>query len=202
MKTIRLHGELGKRFGREFCLDVRNAAEAVNALCYLVDGFRAYLYEHAKDSYKVFVGANSIREEQLNDPSSDREVIRIAPVVQGAGGNFGRIVLGIGLMWATGGLAGIGLSGFSGLAGLTGMAGLAVSVAGNIGLALVLGGIAGILAPTPKAQSLPERPANTPSYNFDGAVNTVAQGNPVPLAYGHLIVGSQVISSGLVTTQG
>ena len=35
------------------------------------------------------------------------------------------------------------------------------------------------------------------SYYFDGAVNTVAQGAPVPLVFGRCKVGSMVINSGI-----
>ena len=42
---------------------------------------------------------------------------------------------------------------------------------------------------------------NTPSYLFNGAVNTTAQGHPVPIGYGRLIVGSAVISASIVTTE-
>jgi predicted phage tail protein len=55
-----------------------------------------------------------------------------------------------------------------------------------------------MLFSAPKPQNI-DRPANKPSYAFDGAVNTAAQGNPVPICYGRLIVGSQVVSAGLVT---
>ena len=51
--------------------------------------------------------------------------------------------------------------------------------------------------PTPKATEPSERPENKPSYSFNGAVNTTAQGHPVPVGYGRLIVGSAVISAGI-----
>ena len=34
-------------------------------------------------------------------------------------------------------------------------------------------------------------------YHFNGVVNTTAQGNPVPLGYGRMIVGSAVVSAGI-----
>ena len=46
-----------------------------------------------------------------------------------------------------------------------------------------------------------EKPENTPSTYFDGAVNTTAQGHPVPIGYGKLIVGSAVISAGLTVEE-
>ena len=34
-------------------------------------------------------------------------------------------------------------------------------------------------------------------YLFNGAVNTVGQGNPVPVLYGRMLVGSQVVSGAI-----
>ena len=58
-----------------------------------------------------------------------------------------------------------------------------------------------MLAPQPKTPGAPERPENRPSYAFDGPVNTAAQGNPVPVCYGRLIVGSQVVSAGMMAEE-
>jgi len=70
----------------------------------------------------------------------------------------------------------------------------------SIGSNLLFSGVSQALTSTPKQQSV-EAPSNKPSYAFDGAVNTAAQGNPVPVCYGRLIVGSQVISAGLTVEQ-
>jgi len=67
-----------------------------------------------------------------------------------------------------------------------------------VGWSLIIGGAAQMLF-APKTPDGPaDKPDNKASYAFDGAVNTAAQGNPVPVLYGGpLIVGSQVISAGL-----
>ena len=39
------------------------------------------------------------------------------------------------------------------------------------------------------------------SYTFSGPVNTTAQGQPVPVGYGRLIVGGAVISAGITTEE-
>ena len=54
-----------------------------------------------------------------------------------------------------------------------------------------------LLVPVPKVSGPQERPENKPSYLFNGAVNTTEQGQPIPLLYGELIVGSAVVSAGL-----
>ena len=51
--------------------------------------------------------------------------------------------------------------------------------------------------PDAQASEPSERPENKPSYSFNGAVNTTAQGHPVPVGYGRLVVGSAVISAGI-----
>lgn len=179
MKTIRLYGEMGQRFGREHQFDVATPAEAVRALCSQIQGFRAYLHLHGKDYFKVFTGGRNTSEE-LNAPASDSEVIRIAPVVQGAGA-VGRVIVGIVLMV-------VGY--FTWKPNLIYM-----------GASMVIGGVIEMLSPQPKmGKGGPEEaPGNRPSYNFNGAVNTTAQGHPVPLAYGKIMVGSAVISAGIET---
>ncbi len=54
-----------------------------------------------------------------------------------------------------------------------------------------------MLAPQPKATAGGAEVTNLPSYTFNGPINTTAQGNPVPLGYGRMIVGSAVISAGI-----
>lgn len=54
-----------------------------------------------------------------------------------------------------------------------------------------------LISPQMKGLSAKDSAENKPSYNFNGAVNTTAQGNPVPLGYGRMIIGSAVISAGI-----
>lgn len=179
MKTIRLYGDMGRQFGREYCMDVKTPAEAVRALCSQVKGFRAYLHAHAQSAFKVFVGGRNACDG-LSHPSSDKEIIRIAPTIQGAGA-VGRIVLGVVL---------IAVGVFYDIPPLV-----------TMGASMVLGGVVEMLSPTPKIKTGvdAEKTENKPSYNFNGPVNTVAQGHPVPLAYGKIMTGSAVISAGMIT---
>ena len=189
IKTIRLYGELGKRFGREFKLDVQSPAEAVRALRVIVPGFQAYLAEHAKSAFKIFVGGSN-RSDEVGAPCSDMEVIRIAPTVQGASA-VGRIILGAALIaLAVWNPVFLGMS-----------KGVVAGLMGS-GVSMVLGGVVQLLSPQQTISSgSGESAENKPSYNFNGAVNTTAQGHPVPLCYGRMIVGSAVISAGIETTQ-
>lgn len=186
MQTIMLYGFLGRQFGRVHRYEVSSPAEAVRALCTTLEGFRKALIEGG--SYRVLVGGKqALASEQLGHPISTRESLRILPVVSGAGRGLGQAILGVGLILAAPYLpVGYGI------------------VAGTytaIGVSLLLGGVSQMLF-SPKASKPTERPANQPSYTFDGAVNTTAQGNPVPVLYGGpLLIGSQVISAGLSVEQ-
>lgn len=193
LRTIVLYGPLRARFGREFRLAVSSSAEAVHALCVLLPGFASYLM-HAKDrgmAFAVFVGRRNLTEDQLHDPPGSED-IRIAPVLMGAKSS--------GSLTAIIGVALIVVSGFF-TGGATwslaiGAGGVAGAVAG-LGLSLVIGGVSQMLAPQPKGLGTGERPENRPSYSFNGPVNTQAQGNPYPLAYGRGWGGGAIISAGI-----
>lgn len=193
MITVRLYGHLARKFGRVHKLHVRTPREAVRALCANFPEFKGHVLSHNEPGYHVRVGKEYRDEEGLEFPAGDE--VRIVPAVGGAG-SAGKIILGAALIYLTMGmgapLASMAIGSGSSLA--IG----AVSVAGKIGVSLVLSGVASLMFPAPKAQST-ERPENKPSYAFDGPVNTVAQGNPVPICYGRLIVGSQVVSVGIET---
>lgn len=201
MKTIILHGHLGKLFGRRHSFDVATAAEAVRALVANFPAVEKYLIETKGVGYRVKLhDVPMIDVEEMRHPVSG-PTITVTPVIAGAGrSGLGMVLLGSALIAAaffTGG-ASIAASGF--LAGgltTTFWGGIAV----NIGVGLVLGGVAQMLAPAPKADAPSERPENQPSYTFSGAVNTTAQGHPVPVGYGRLIVGGAVISAGITTEE-
>lgn len=189
IRTIRLYGKLGARFGRIHRLAVASAAEAVRALSVLLPGFQQEL-STSKDrgvAYAVFVGRDNVGPEQLGYPPG-RNDIRIAPVLAGSkrGGLF-QTILGVALiglsLWNPAFLAAKGI--FS-----------AASI-GMLGASLALGGVVQMLSPQQRGLSAKDGPDNGASYNFNGPVNTTAQGNPVPLLYGRMVVGSAVISAGI-----
>lgn len=189
IRTIKLYGELGQKFGREHRLAVKNPAEAIRALIALLPGFQAYLMQ-AKDNgitFSIFVGKDNIGKEELQYPPGD-EAIRIAPMLIGAkrSGIF-QTILGVALIVVG------AMSWFSG----------PVSAALiNAGVGMVLGGVVQLLSPQVKGLSSKDSSDNTSNYAFNGAINTQAQGNPVPVLYGRLIVGSAVISAGISANEG
>jgi predicted phage tail protein len=67
------------------------------------------------------------------------------------------------------------------------------------GAGMLFGGVMMMNTQQQKGLGTDEQANNRPSYNFNGAVNTEAQGHCVPLAYGENMVGSAVISAGIYT---
>jgi predicted phage tail protein len=187
LKTVRLGGELGRKFGRAHHLAVTNPAEAVRALCANYPEFRTHLIESDGRgvAYKVLVGGEPLPSvDQIHNPSGRLE-IRIMPVIRGASkaGIF-EIVGGVLLM-----AAGVALA-------ATGVGTVFAPLVFSIGLSLTLGGVAQLLSPQPKT------PANTQaSYVFGGPANTLAAGMPIPICYGNLIVGGAIISGGISVDQ-
>jgi len=191
LRLVRLYGWLGTRFGREHRLAVASPAEAVRALCALLPGFeKALAHSDARGvRFACFAGRRNLSEDELAYPVGG-DAIRIAPVMAGAknGGLF-QTVLGAVLIaaaaWYSGGLA----AAFQ--------AGGMVQATATLGLSMMLGGVAQMLSPQQRMLSAKDGPENGASYNFNGPVNTTAQGNPVPLLYGEMFVGSATISAGI-----
>ncbi|TCT38694.1 putative phage tail protein [Providencia alcalifaciens] len=195
LKTIRLYGVLGTQFGREHQLAIDSPREAIKALSVLYDGFEQFLANaHLKGlEFAVFKGQRNIAEDELHLDTS--EEIRIAPVIKGSKrGGFFQTILGVALIGAAAFLSG-GLSVAFTAAGIWGGA-LALS-----GAAMAIGGLVQMLSPQPQGLSMRQDADNKPSYAFGGAVNTTAQGNPVPLLYGldRREVGGAIISAGIYT---
>lgn len=199
VRTVRLYGKLGARFGRVHYLAVNSAAEAVRALGVLHKGFDQFLID-SKDmglGFAVLYGKRNLGVEQMGDPPSHND-IRIAPIVQGSKSGGLQVVLGIALIAiatiATAGVAGLASAGAWGAA----IGGSGWGIAGAIGLSLAIGGVAQMVTGTQAKIDSAESADNTPSYNFSGIKNTTTQGNPVPLCYGEMTVGSACISLGIV----
>lgn len=192
MKTIRLYGELGKKFGKVHRLDVRTPSEAMRALKAIRPGFGPYLVKAEQNGmgFRVRNDGQDLDYKNLNDPTT--EVIKVIPTPFGAGDATSRILVGAVLIAAAVvlGPASAGQS-WSFIPGIL----------GGMGFSLALGGVAQLLAPAPPRDDIPDRPENKPNYSFNGPVNTIAQGHPVPIGYGRLIVGGAVISAGITLDQ-
>ncbi|HCA4945329.1 Phage-related protein, tail component [Acinetobacter baumannii] len=209
LKTIKLYGILGQKFGREFKLDVANTREAMRALSVQIAGFehfmlhaheqglrfavflkrknssnkrgkkRPAIYDH--ETKRLITGDN-IGEEQL-DMNTEADTIHIVPCVMGAGGNNGILQLVLGaILIAASFIPGIGQATQVALIGA--------------GAGMAMGGVASMLMPKIDNTQDQNQDGNRANKGFGGAVTTVAQGNPVPILYGQREIGGFIISAG------
>lgn len=182
MATVLLYGHLAQKYGRRHQFQISSPAEAVRALKANYPDFEQAVLGHGA-GYHVLVGYENRVGPGVSDVNSQREVIRIVPSVSGAGIEtmafwfFANTSLGVAASW---------------------VAGAVVSMAISVALSSIA---TSLFAADPSDPSGSERADNKPSYLFNGAVNTTAQGHPVPVGYGRLRVGSQVVSSGLSVEQ-
>ncbi|AEF46513.1 lambda tail assembly I [Serratia sp. AS12] len=189
VKTIRLYGVLGATFGRVHRLAVDSPQEAIKALCTVIPGFQNFLLKSKEIglTFAVFEGKNGLSRDDLIMPSNGRD-IRIAPIIIGSkkAGVF-QTILGAVMV-----VAGVLISVFS--AGTMSAFGAQLAWAGG---AMMLGGVIQMLSPMQGGLASRQDPDNKPSYAFGGPVNTIAQGNPVPILYGKRRIGGAIISAGI-----
>ena len=189
LRKIKLYGQLAKFIGKRVLeADVATAAEAVRMLVANFPGLEKHM---ADQHYRVTVGTYDLALDEIHDPAGQQDIM-IAPVMVGASGSFGRIILGVALVAFSLLLPGVGAA----------IGGALMTKIGLLGGALILGGVAQLLTPVPK---VPQGPSsdNDPrkTFNFSGIQQTSRQGVPVPCVYGLTLVGSVVISAGVDTVQ-
>ena len=176
MVTVRFYGDL-KQFGTVFKLDIGSVSEAVRALVTQIPGLREHI---EKGSYKVRVDGRYIGNDDVQ--AVVNSTLHFTPVVQGAGKNLaaiGQIVVGIVMIVA---------SFYTG--GATAVAYFAS------GAGMILGGVAQLLTKMPSMDPMKDS-EDLKSSSFSNLANMTAQGAPVPLIYGKMMVGSKVLSQGV-----
>lgn len=179
VRTVKLLGAAGRKFGREFQLAVKSPAEAYRALCVICPGLKAWtLAQHEKGvAWRVVTDQpKGLSEEELNRETGV-EVIRFAPVMKGAGGdNSGvlQIIAGIAL------IAAALIIPFAAAGGGLGL--------GLLGGSLVLSGVATLLTPTPvlakQGKTGEDSSVELESNLFTRSGGNGGQGEVVPVLYG------------------
>ena len=201
LRKIKLYGNLAEFCGgqNEFEAVANTTADAIKFLAVNFQGLDKHMSEQF---YQVKLGNTPLDYEELIYPAGYEE-IKIIPVVSGSG-NIGKILAGVALIAIGFGFAG----GFTGKIGFgeflkaplfnatTGALSW-TSLAGKLGILLVLNGLAGLLTPTPEIDDSEGDPRN--SFSFSGIQNTARAGTVIPVIYGDVITGSIPVSARVVT---
>jgi len=183
LRTIRLFGHLGRKFGKVHRYIVSSPGEAIKAMCCTIAGFREYVERtHANSGFRVVVGGEDLAPDQLHELSGGQE-IRIIPVVRGAKNALQQVILGVVIIAAVYFTGGTAAGSF-----LQASSGNWLSAAVlNIGVAMALGGVAGLLMSPPNPQAYGTDATAPGSYLFGGAEQSMDT-KKVPVLYGRLEV--------------
>lgn len=144
--------------------------------------------------YQVRIAGEDVSEDtlstRLHEPLPPGAVIHIVPRMEGAksGGIF-QVVLGAVAIAAAFWTGGASMAAWGALS--TGLF--------TAGASMMLGGVAQMLTPQPKAPSMHSADNGKQNTYFSSLDNMVAQGNPLPVAYGEVMTGSRRISQELST---
>jgi predicted phage tail protein len=202
MKTkIILHGKLAKLFGREFeFFNIKKPIDAISAINSRNKNFSQTIKDYQKlgQFYELILDDEPVEAFSLENKNKESiKVIEIVPAIVGCDdvGAFFAIAIGVFLTAVSFGAFGPVAFGFTMTAaggGLTAVGAFTMA----LGLGLVMAGITFLLTPMPEPDNREiESSIKSDSFLFQGANNIASQGQPVPLAYGRMRVGSQVISS-------
>jgi predicted phage tail protein len=183
IRNVVLHGIAAKKYGAKHDMDADTTFMLLRGLTHKLGlGFKKLIGDNKwrilKNENKN-VRKNALSEIQIHNTLDDVKTIHIVPVVEGSGSVF-RVIVGVALI------------------ALAVMNPIAVGPwATQLGGALILGGVAEMLSPVPRASGMASS-TQLQSYNFAGPQNNIQQGGPVPLVYGQVgNVGGTVISLGL-----
>lgn len=185
MKLL-LYGDLARRFGRVHHSDADSPDKAIKSLFANFPAAKQYFVDKAHHPFRVFVGDSGVsvglQDVYANSPGA---TVRIVPAILGAkSAGIGQIIFGAILVVIGAVISYIGMPGL----------GIPMMKAGAM---LMLGGVSQLLFAVAPPDQPSEKDANKPSYMFSGPVNTIAQGQKVPVGYGRLRVGSAVINAGM-----
>lgn len=185
MTQVFIHGKLGKLFGRRFKFSINRAQDVFFALDANCNGFRKKVLDMSKNgqNYQILVDGKNIKDcSELSCNRAPKE-IAIVPSLLGAAGTaavlgFIAIVIGYTLPSTYPVLS-------------------AVLIA--VGSAALSFGLSNLLQKDVKDPDIGSASAQSNALNrsflFSNGENIAEQGNPVPIGYGRLRIGSSVIQS-------
>ena len=179
MAIVKFYGNL-KQYGDKYKINADTAAEALNCLYIQIKGLKEDI---KKGFFRVRINKKDISEKTiqfgLQSQLPPNSVIHIVPVAAGAKNG--------GVLSVIAGAVMVVVGCWSGQYWLAGM-----------GFGMMVGGAAMMMTKTPKMKDNANDDGKK-STSFSSLGNATAQGAPVPLPYGEIMVGSRVESEGVET---
>ena len=175
---IILYGKLRKKFGKYIDSNVTSVKEAIRAAEAMRPGFRAAIDRNRNYAIRcgdTLKGALNVAEDEL-DMIFSSTTWHILPLPIGCKAGVFQFILGA----------------------IITTIGIWYEPLIPIGVGLMIGGVAAMLAPTMPGLGQGSDADKNPSFVFDGPINQVNPGGAVPLVYGKdVFIGSIFTSGGI-----
>lgn len=196
MITLKVYGSLRTAMGGiaehkyDKCYDVRTLIQAMTSN---FKSIQKYLSDRSDMPFQILVnGTKYLTKDTIKTTKfKDGDSIQFIPVIGGSGDNWGSVatiiiaIIIIVIAWWNPAFLGLSKEVVAGMYAMGG--------------SMLMSGISQLLfKPEEVEPSTYEADDKSKSnYAFNGPVNLTSQGNAVPIGYGKLRVGSQVIAAGL-----
>jgi len=168
MTLVKIHGILAREYGNSFNFDLPNPKNVLEAIDCNKKGFIKRLIQLQKQGfcYDIIINKKRVTQEKHISGVRNVETIDLVPAIAGSGPAFFLPFVGGSVLLA------------------------------NVASALFFAVISYALTPKPEVEALEiEADASKSSLIFSNTVNVASQGSPVPIGYGRLKIGSQVIQA-------
>ena len=194
MTKILLHGILAKEFGESFEMDISRPKDVIKAINANFSNFQNRINELHQEglNYVIIVDGKKIQDFDELELKKKFDIIEIVPLIVGFGFVF---AIGTAVISSFAAITGIAsaaaVTAFLG----TSLGFLTSALVGGLVLAAVTIGLQMLLAPKPEKPEA-ARSSTTAikeSFSFSNKANVANQGAVIPIGYGRLKVGSQVI---------
>ena len=170
MTIVNIHGILAREYGSSFILNLPNPKDVLEAIDCNRLGFLQRLVELQREGfcYDLIIDKKRITNGPDMENISDPATIDLVPAISGSGPVIGGIIMFLG-------------------------SGTLLAYLAN---AVIFAAISYALTPKPENEALEiESNSSKGSLIFSNTANLANQGSPVPIGYGRLQVGSQVIQA-------
>jgi len=170
MTIVNIHGILAREYGSSFLLNLPNPKDVLEAIDCNRQGFLQRLVELQREGlcYDLIINKTRITNGPDMENVSNPATIDLVPAISGSGLAIGAIFtfLGSGTFLAT------------------------------MANSIIFAAISYALTPKPENEALEiSSKASKSSLIFSNTANIASQGSPIPIGYGRLRVGSQVIQA-------
>jgi len=176
MTVVNIHGILAREYGDSFTLSLPNPKDVLEAIDCNKQGFLHRLVELQREGlcYDIIIDKTRITNGPDMDHMLNPDTIDLVPAISGSGPAMGPI---IGALFTT-------------------LAPATVTFWASIANSILFAAISYALTPKPENEALEiTAKASKSSLIFSNTANVASQGSPVPIGYGRLRVGSQVIQA-------